>query len=66
MDFILSFVAILILSPVLVIVSILVRIKLGSPIAFKQKRKIFTLDFLQMKELQYHKENQVRSLGRRV
>lgn len=48
MDFILSLVAIIILSPVLIIVAILVRLKLGSPILFKQKRpglkeKIFTM-----------------------
>lgn len=38
MDFILSFVAILALSPVLLVVAILVRTKLGSPILFKQQR----------------------------
>jgi undecaprenyl phosphate N,N'-diacetylbacillosamine 1-phosphate transferase len=38
MDFILSLIAILVLSPVLVIVAILVKTKLGSPILFKQKR----------------------------
>ena len=48
MDFILSFIAIIVLSPVLLIVAVLVRTKLGSPIIFKQKRpglneKIFTL-----------------------
>jgi len=48
MDLILSLIAIVVLSPVLLIVAILVRIKLGSPIIFKQKRpglneKIFTL-----------------------
>lgn len=48
MDFILSLIAIIVLSPVLLIVSVLVRIKLGSPILFKQKRpglneKIFTM-----------------------
>ena len=47
-DLILSFIAIIVLSPVLLIVAILVRIKLGSPVIFKQKRpgmneKIFTL-----------------------
>ena len=47
-DLILSFMAIIVLSPVLVIVAILVRTKLGSPVIFKQKRpgmneKIFTL-----------------------
>ncbi|WP_317778896.1 sugar transferase [Peribacillus sp. CSMR9] len=38
MDFILSLIAIIILSPVLLIVAILVRVKLGSPILFQQKR----------------------------
>lgn len=38
MDFILSLIAILVLSPVLLIVAILVRVKLGSPVLFKQKR----------------------------
>jgi undecaprenyl phosphate N,N'-diacetylbacillosamine 1-phosphate transferase len=38
MDLILSLLAIIILSPVLFIVAILVRTKLGSPILFKQKR----------------------------
>jgi lipopolysaccharide/colanic/teichoic acid biosynthesis glycosyltransferase len=48
MDFILSLMAIIFLSPVLIIVAILVRLKLGSPVLFKQKRpglneKIFTM-----------------------
>ncbi|HOA79939.1 MAG TPA: sugar transferase [Defluviitaleaceae bacterium] len=48
MDFILALFAIIFLSPVLLIIALLVRIKLGSPIIFKQKRpglneKIFTL-----------------------
>ncbi|MEC5271994.1 sugar transferase [Caldifermentibacillus hisashii] len=48
MDFVLSLLAISILSPIFLIVAILVRIKLGSPIIFKQKRpglneKIFTM-----------------------
>ncbi|MBN8201824.1 sugar transferase [Bacillus sp. NTK034] len=38
MDFILSLIAIIILCPVFLIVAILVRIKLGSPIIFKQNR----------------------------
>ena len=47
-DFILSLVAIIILSPVLAIVALLVRIKLGGPVIFKQQRpglneKIFTM-----------------------
>lgn len=48
MDFILSLLAIIILSPVFLVIAILVRIKLGSPVIFAQKRpglneKIFTL-----------------------
>lgn len=48
LDFILSLFAIIILSPVLLIVALLVRIKLGAPVIFKQKRpglneKIFIL-----------------------
>jgi len=48
MDFILSLCAIIVLVPVLLVVALLVRIKLGSPVLFKQKRpglneKIFTL-----------------------
>ena len=36
MDFILSLIAIIILSPVMLIVALLVRVKLGSPVLFKQ------------------------------
>jgi lipopolysaccharide/colanic/teichoic acid biosynthesis glycosyltransferase len=48
MDFILSLIAIIVLSPVLLLVVILVRVKLGRPVLFKQKRpglngKIFTM-----------------------
>lgn len=48
LDIILSLLAIIILSPLLIILAILVRIKLGSPVIFKQKRpgkneKIFNL-----------------------
>lgn len=47
-DFILSLIAIVLLSPVLIIVSMLVAVKLGRPVIFKQKRpglneKIFTM-----------------------
>lgn len=47
-DFILSLIALIVLSPVLLIVAMLVRMKLGSPILFKQKRpglneEIFTM-----------------------
>ena len=48
LDFILSLLAIIVLSPIMLVTYILVRIKLGSPAIFKQKRpgkdeKIFTL-----------------------
>lgn len=48
MDFILSLCAIIFLSPLLILITILVRVKLGSPVIFKQKRpgfneEIFTL-----------------------
>jgi undecaprenyl phosphate N,N'-diacetylbacillosamine 1-phosphate transferase len=48
MDILLSLCAIIVLSPVMLIITLLVRIKLGSPVIFKQKRpglneKIFTL-----------------------
>lgn len=47
-DFILSLCAVIVLSPVLLVVAVLVRVKLGSPVIFKQKRpglneRIFTL-----------------------
>lgn len=38
MDFMLSLIAIIVLSPILLVVAILVRTKLGSPVLFKQKR----------------------------
>ncbi|WP_433745232.1 sugar transferase [Falsibacillus pallidus] len=38
MDFMLSLISIIVLSPVLLVVAILVRTKLGSPVLFKQKR----------------------------
>lgn len=48
LDFILALIAIIILSPFLLLVALLVRINLGSPVIFKQKRpgmneQIFTL-----------------------
>ena len=48
MDFILSLLAIIILSPLMLIVAVLVKVKLGSPVLFKQERpglneKIFTM-----------------------
>jgi lipopolysaccharide/colanic/teichoic acid biosynthesis glycosyltransferase len=47
-DFIVSLIAFIVLSPLLLFLSLIVRIKLGSPIIFKQKRpglneKVFTL-----------------------
>ena len=48
LDLILSLMALIILMPLMIIIAILIRIKLGSPVIFKQKRpgkneKIFTL-----------------------
>ena len=48
MDFLLALIAIVLLSPVMLIIAILVRIKLGKPILFKQERpglneEIFTI-----------------------
>ena len=48
LDLLLSFCAIVVLSPVLLVLAVLVRVKLGSPIVFRQERpgkneKIFTL-----------------------
>ena len=48
MDFFLSLIALIVLAPVLIIVALLIRIKLGTPVLFKQKRpglneKIFTM-----------------------
>lgn len=47
-DFVLSLVALVLLSPVFIIVAVLVKMKLGSPVIFKQERpglneKIFTM-----------------------
>lgn len=38
LDFVLSLIALIVLSPVILIVAILVKIKLGSPVLFKQER----------------------------
>lgn len=48
MDFILSLIAIIVLSPIMLLVALLVRTNLGSPVIFKQERpglneKIFTM-----------------------
>lgn len=48
LDFLLSLCGIIVLSPVLIVLAVLVRMKLGSPVLFKQERpgkdeKIFTL-----------------------
>ena len=48
LDFLLTLIELIVLSPILIIVAILVRVKLGSPVIFKQQRpgkdeKIFTL-----------------------
>lgn len=38
MDFVLSLVAVIVLSPIILIVAVLVRVKLGSPVLFRQRR----------------------------
>lgn len=38
MDFILSLLALIVLSPAFLVIGVLVRVKLGSPVLFKQKR----------------------------
>ncbi|WMC91647.1 sugar transferase [Kineothrix sp. MB12-C1] len=48
LDFILSLLGIIVLSPLLLVLALLIRVKLGSPVLFKQERpgrgeKIFTL-----------------------
>ena len=48
LDFLLSLCGIIVLSPLLIVLAVLVRVKLGSPVLFKQERpgkdeKIFTL-----------------------
>ena len=48
LDFVLSLIASIILSPVMLVVAVLVRIKLGSPVLFQQQRpgkdeKIFNM-----------------------
>ncbi|WP_336866197.1 sugar transferase [Peribacillus frigoritolerans] len=48
MDFILSLLAIVMLSPILLIVALLVRVKLGSPVLFKQKRPGLNEDVFMM------------------
>ncbi|MDM5285516.1 sugar transferase [Peribacillus frigoritolerans] len=48
MDFILSLIAIVILSPILLVVALLVRVKLGSPVLFKQKRPGLNEDVFMM------------------
>ena len=47
-DILLSLIALIVFSPILLVTAVLVRVKLGSPVIFKQKRpgldgKIFTL-----------------------
>ena len=47
-DFILSFIAVIVFSPLLLVIAVLVKINLGAPVIFKQERiglneKIFTM-----------------------
>ena len=63
MDFVLSLLAIIILSPSFIVIAILVRIKLGSPVIFKQERpglneKVFTMyKFRSMTDEKYENGN---------
>lgn len=69
MDFVLSLIAIIILSPILIIVGILVIINLGRPIMFKQKRpglneKIFII--YKFRTMTEEKDEQGNSLDDRI
>lgn len=60
MDVILSLIAIIVLSPLMLVVAVLIRIILGSPVIFKQKRpglneKIFTL--YKFRTMNYKRKN---------
>ena len=46
LDFFCALVAIIVLSPVMLVIALLVRIKLGSPVIFKQKRPGRTKKYL--------------------
>lgn len=48
MDILLSLIALIVLSPVFLVVAILVRMKLGSPLLFKQKRPGFKEEIFMM------------------
>lgn len=48
MDFLLSLISIVVLSPVFLVVTILVRTKLGSPVLFKQERPGFNEEIFMM------------------
>ncbi len=66
MDFLLSLIALIILSPVLIVLAILVRIKLGRPVLFKQERpgkneKIFQLYKFRTMTDERNKEGEVLS-----
>ena len=69
-DIICSLIALIVLSPVLLVTAISVRIKLGSPVIFKQKRpglneKIFTLyKFRTMTDKKDEKGNLLSDGGR--
>ena len=52
LDFILSLIALIVLSPVLLVVAILVRIKLGSPIIFNNNAQEKTKKYLHYTNLE--------------
>jgi undecaprenyl phosphate N,N'-diacetylbacillosamine 1-phosphate transferase len=71
LDIICSAIALIVLSPVLLIVAILVRIKLGSPIIFKQERpglneKIFTIYKFRTMTNRKNKSNELLSDNERL
>lgn len=63
MDFFLALIALIVLSPLLIVIAIFVRVKLGSPVIFKQDRpglneEIFTLyKFRTMTDSKYENGN---------
>lgn len=77
LDVVLSLLALIVLSPVLLVTAVLVRIKLGSPVLFKQERpgkdeKIFTLyKFRSMKDARVNgqllpDEERLTAFGRKL
>ena len=72
LDFGLGLIALIILSPVMIIVGLLVRVKLGKPVLFKQERpgldgKIFTIrKFRTMRDGEGTDEERLTEFGKRL